>query len=179
MKKIFILILACVWIVLSIVSVYCLPSPKAYETTEKIWVPEEYTIVNISDGVPISIVQVSVSGTASSVPFSAYMKHFSDVKNNLYIQTNGTVCYVAKKLVAGKEETFYTKRNYAPFKPGRSHKMKLMIGDLLVKNFYGFDKDIISDSIGIFSFWAVVIFGLYWFCHKISKEIKALRTKTT
>ena len=178
MKKIPLSILASVilWVVLSIVSVcYLTQSPKAYETTKKIWVPEKYSIVNQIDGNYTPVWDVHLSGTAIYVPFQSFRENFASKNIDVIIQTDGLVYYIAREA----ERKFFAKLDYAPSDFDRSHSVEIMIGDLAVKSFYGWDSNIILESMMIAFFCGFVITGFYWIYCKVVKTIKSIKTKAT
>jgi len=129
---------------------------KPYKTTEKIWMPEEYSIVNQVDGRYTPIQSVYLSGTAVFVPFKAFKENFSGKKTNVIIQTDGMVYYIVEQ--TGRK--FFAKESYVPYtyEGTRSHRCEIIISDLAVKNFYGQDSNSITRiCLGMFVLWVFVI----------------------
>lgn len=129
---------------------------KPYETTEKIWMPEEYSMVNQVDGRYMPVENVYLSGTAVHVPFEDFKENFSSKKINVIIRTDGTVYYIVEQ--TGRK--FFAKVSYVPYTyiGSRSHRCEIIISDLVVKNFYGQDANSISHVGFVMSlFWGISI----------------------
>ena len=132
---------------------------KPYETTQKIWVPEEYSIVNQVDGRYTPIQSVFLSGTAVYVPFQIFKERFASKNIDVIIQTDGLVYYIVEQ--TGKK--FFAKAHYAPYVRLRSHRCEIMISDLAVKNFYGQDSNsLLMNSLISSIFWMIVA-GIFCF----------------
>lgn len=105
---------------------------KPYEVSKKIWLPENYSIVNLVDNEYITkMTHVEPSGTLMWLTPGAYKQKFSGAKTSVAIQENGVVNYIAKV----KGETWASKRDYGepPHSLTKGNKVVEIIGDGTIK----------------------------------------------
>lgn len=175
-KLLIILVAAMVWIGLSVHSAVRIKDfYKPCETTAKIWVPGEYSIVNQIGGHYTPISDVHLSGTAVYVPFPNFKENLAGRSTDVIIQTNGLVYYIVEQ--AGVK--FFTKLDYAPYGGDRLHRFEVIISDLTAKNFYGRGwNDIAFESLIMLIVWGIVIAVLYLLlklCLPVGKWMKSMR----
>lgn len=159
-----------IWVILSIVGIYrFVEPPGAYKTTNNIWLPEKYSVINQIDGHYTEIYNVYLSGTAVRFSFQNFKERFASENIDVIIRRDGLVYYITEK--AGKK--FFAKIDYAPIDYGRSQEIRIIVSNLGVKieNFYSWNPNIIIESIFFFIICGVVIVICLWLTNEIKSKM--------